>query len=98
RYHTLHGAYVPWMTNSNAWQWTIRANEYRWNVSGIPTIGAIIVLQAWVQGAGGYGHVAIVEKILADGHVLASNMNWGGAGASVTYAEFASGSGVSFIT
>ena len=98
RYHRLHGAYVPWMTNSNAWQWTMRANEFHWNISSTPTVGAIIVLQAWVQGAGGYGHVAIVEQILDNGHVQASNMNWGGAGASVTYTEFASGSGVAFIT
>ena len=86
------------MTNSNAWQWTMRANEFHWNISSTPTVGAIIVLQAWVQGAGGYGHVAVVEKILANGSVLASNMNWGGAGANVTYVEFASGSGITFIT
>jgi surface antigen len=97
RYHRLSGAYVPWVTNSNAWQWTIRANEFRWNVSSRPTAGAIIVLQAWVQGAGVYGHVGIVEKILGDGHVLASNMNWGGR-VAVTYIDFAPGPGVTFIT
>src|SRR5947209_20343914 len=25
RYHQLHGVYVPWHTQSNAWQWTARA-------------------------------------------------------------------------
>ncbi len=97
RYHSQHGVYVPWMTNSNAWQWTTRANEFRWKVSSTPTVGAIIDLQAGVQGAGGYGHVAIVEKILDNGHITASNMNWGG-GANVTYADFTAGSGVTFIT
>jgi len=97
RYHRLYGVYVPWMTNSNAWQWTSRANEFHWNVSSTPTVGAILVLQSGVQGAGGYGHVAVVEKILDSGHVMTSNMNWGG-GASVTYVEFAVGSGVSFVT
>jgi surface antigen len=97
RYHLLHGVYVPWMTNSNAWQWTMRANEYHWNVSSTPTIGSIINLQGWTQGAGGYGHVAIVEKILPNGHVTTSNMNWGG-GANVTYIDFAPGPGVTFIT
>jgi len=85
------------MTNANAWQWTSRANEFHWNVSSTPTVGAILVLQSGVQGAGGYGHVAVVEKILDNGHVMTSDMNWGG-GASVTYVEFAVGSGVSFVT
>jgi N-acetylmuramoyl-L-alanine amidase len=97
RYHALHGAYVPWMTNSNAWQWTMRADEYHWNVSSTPSIGAIINLQPWVQGAGGYGHVAIVEKILANGQVMASNMNWGGS-AGVTDVDFTPGAGVTFVT
>lgn len=97
RYHSLHGVYVPWMTNSDAWRWTMRANEYHWNVSSTPSVGAIVNLQAWTQGSGGYGHVAIVEKILANGHVMTSNMNWGG-GANVTYIEFAPGDGVTFIS
>ena len=97
RYHTLHGVYVPWMNNANAWQWTTRANQYRWNVSSTPTIGAIINLQGGVQGASGYGHVAVVERIVDSSHVLTSNMNWG-EGASVTYTTFATGYGVTFIT
>jgi surface antigen len=97
RYHTLHGVYVPWMTNSDAWKWTMRANEYHWTVSSTPSIGAIIDIQPWTQGAGGYGHVAVVEKILANGHILTSNMNWGN-GANVSYVEFAPGAGITFIT
>lgn len=97
RYHTLHGIYVPWMTNSDAWKWTMRANEYHWNVSSTPSIGAIINLQAGTQGSGGYGHVAIVENILANGHIMTSNMNWGN-GANVTNVEFTPGPGVTFIT
>jgi N-acetylmuramoyl-L-alanine amidase len=97
RYHRLAGVYVPWVTNSNAWQWTTRANQYGWNVSSRPISGAIMVLQAWVQGAGGYGHVGVVEKVLGNGHVLTSNMNWGG-GIAVTYVEFSPGPGVTFVT
>jgi surface antigen len=97
RYHTLSGAYVPWTTNSDAWLWTTRANQYHWNVSSTPTVGAIIDIQSGVQGAGGYGHVAIVEKIVDSSHVLTSNMNWG-AGATVTYITFAVGPGITFIT
>lgn len=98
RYHQLHGVYVPWTFNANAWQWTTRAYENNWRVSSHPTTGAIIDLQPYVQGAYGLGHVAIVERVLSNGHVLASNMNWGGSGAGVVYFEFAPGPGVTFIS
>jgi surface antigen len=97
RYHQLHGIYVPWTTNSDAWQWTDRARQYHWYVSSKPSVGAILNLQPWVQGAYGLGHVAVVEKILSNGHVIASNMNWGGS-SSVKNVEFTPGKGVTFIT
>ncbi len=98
RYHQLTGIYVPWTTQSDAWQWTARARDFHWNVSSRPTVGAIINLQPWVQGAYGLGHVAVVEQILSNGHVIASNMNWGSHPSQVTNAEFVPGSGVTFIT
>lgn len=98
RYHTLHGVYVPWLTQANAWQWTARAHQFYWKVSSQPSPGAIIDLQPWVQGAYALGHVAVVEKILSNGHVIASNMNWGAHPNQVAYVEFAPGSGVSFIS
>lgn len=98
RYHQLHGIYVPWATNSNAWQWTARANEFHWRVSSTPTVGSIVDLQPWVQGAWSLGHVAIAEKILPNGHVLTSNMNWGPNPAQVAYVEIAPGPGVTFIS
>jgi surface antigen len=61
-------------------------------------VGDIIDLQPWVQWAGGAGHVAIVEKILSNGHVIASNMNWGRYPRQVTYVEFVPGPGVTFIS
>ena len=97
RYHALHGFYVPWVSQSNAWQWSARARQFYWHVSSKPVVGAIIDLQPWVQGAYGLGHVAVVEKILHNGHVIASNMNWGAHPSQVTYVEFAPGSGVTFI-
>ncbi len=97
RYHALHGIYVPWTSQANAWQWTARAHQFYWHVSSRPKAGAIIDLQPWVQGAYGLGHVAVVERVLANGHVIASNMNWGAHPAQVTYVEFAPGSGVTFI-
>lgn len=95
RFHKLNGAYVPWSGNADAW--TAGARKYHWHVSSRPSVGAIVNLQPYVQGAYGLGHVAVVEKILKDGHVIASNMNWGGS-SSVVDVEFAPGAGVTFIT
>jgi surface antigen len=50
-----------------------------------------------VQGAGTLGHVGVVEKILGDGHVLVSSMNWGPNYSQVTDFEFHAGPGVTFI-
>src|SRR5438105_2947930 len=98
RYYQLHGVFVPWRTNSDAWQWTARAYQFGWHVSSSPSYGAIINLQPWVQGAYGLGHVAVVERILSNGHVIASNMSWGAYPYQVTYVEFAPGRGVTFIS
>jgi surface antigen len=101
RYAELHnGAYVPWTWNSDAWQWTNRALDFHWQVVERPSVGDIIDLQPGVQGASGLGHVGVVEQILANGNVLASSMNWGltvQQQASVSYAQFVPGSGVTFI-
>lgn len=98
RYHALHGVYVPWTTNADAWAWTSRARDFHWHVSSRPTPGDIIDLQPWVQGAYGLGHVAVVERVLSNGHVIASNMNWGARYWAVTNVEFSPGPGVSFIS
>ena len=98
RFHQLHGIYIPWTTNANAWQWSMRAQDYHWQISGYPTAGAVVVLQPGVQGAGGLGHVATVEQVLGNGHVIASNMNWGGYPAQITNVEFVPGPGVTFVT
>jgi surface antigen len=89
---------VPWTTQSNAWQWKDRARNFHWRVSSSPSPGAIVDLQPWVQGAYGLGHVAVVERILNNGHVIASNLNWGAYPEQVTYVEFVPDAGVSFIT
>jgi surface antigen len=98
RYHQLTGLYVPWTYNANAWQWTARAYDFNWHVSSRPTVGAIVDLQPWVEGAYGFGHVAVVERVLGNGDVIASNMNWGGYPYNVTDVEFTPGYGVTFIS
>jgi surface antigen len=97
RYYQLHGSFVPWRTNANAFQWVARAIESGWHVSGIPIVGAIMVLQPAVDGAYGLGHVGVVEQILPDGRVMASSMNWGNQPSMVTQATYVLGPGVSFI-
>jgi len=98
RYYQLHGVFVPWTTNAMAWQWTARAIQYGWHVSSLPTPGAIIDLQPWVQGAYGWGHVGVVEKVLSGNRVIASSMNWGAHPNRITYWSFTPGRGVTFIT
>ena len=88
---------MPWHTRANAWEWAARAREFGWHVSSTPVVGAIIDLQPGVQGAFWLGHVAVVEKILSNGHVIASNMSWGAYPWQVTYVEFTPGPGVTFI-
>jgi len=51
-----------------------------------------------VQGAYGLGHVAVVEQVLSNGHVIASTMNWGVYPWQVTYVQFTPGPGVTFIS
>jgi surface antigen len=97
RYYQLHGFYVPWTNNANAWQWTTRAYQYGWRVSSSPSMGSIINLQPGVEGAYGMGHVGVVERVLANGHVIASNMNWFGTSRIVNI-EFMPGPGVTFIS
>ena len=96
RYHQLTGLWVPWL--GNAGDWAYNAPGFGWHVSYAPRVGSIIVLAPGVQGAGGYGHVAIVESINADGSVNTSNFNWGyGDFGVMTYHTFSPGYGVTFV-
>lgn len=97
RYHQLTGIWVTW--RGNAYQWAAGARAAGWNVSQTPHVPSIIVLMPGVQGASGYGHVAVVES--ASGNTVhTSNMNWytnGGGWDKVSYYDFTAGSGVYFI-
>jgi surface antigen len=99
RYQEMHGFFVPWTTNSDAWQWTARAHEFRWQVSSQPSIGAIVNFQPGVQYASSLGHVGVVEQVLSNGDVVTSNMNiLGHPSGAVVNMTFHPGSGVTFIT
>jgi surface antigen len=95
RYHALTGEWISWIGNAD--QWVSGAISSGWVVSGTPHVPSIIVMQPFVQGAGYYGHVAVVEKINPDGSVLTSNWNWAGNWAVTTDVTFTPGSGVTFI-
>lgn len=100
-YHLMTGYWVSWTGNAN--QWVAGAQTAGWQVSTTPRVPSIIVLMPYVQGAGGYGHVAVVVSIIANSNpvtVLTSNMNWyagGGGWNKVSYANFTVGPGVYFV-
>jgi surface antigen len=96
-YHNLTGYWVAWIGNAD--QWAGGASAAGWIVSSTPHVPSIIVLQPYVQGAGGFGHVAVVLKINSDGSVLTSNMNWyaNGGWNIVSDWTFTPGPGVSFV-
>ena len=64
---------VPWL--GNAWEWFGQAQAYGWATGQTPRAGAIMV--TWESG---YGHVAIVERVNADGSWTVSEMNFVGWG------------------
>lgn len=96
-YHRVTGYWVDWIGNAYQWYWGAKAAG--WVVSSTPKVYSIIVLQSYIEGAGYYGHVAVVEKINPDGSVLTSNMNWysNGGWNIQSWVTFWPGSGVSFV-
>ncbi|GHO51001.1 CHAP domain-containing protein [Ktedonospora formicarum] len=101
RFHQLTGRWIPWRGSPN--QWVTGAQTHGWQVSAEPHIPAILVLMPGVQGAGGVGHVAVVEKIDSNGQspsVYTSNYGWytnGGGKGILSYANFTAGNGAYFI-
>ncbi len=97
RYHALTGYWVPWLGNAD--QWAYGASSSGWIVSSTPRVPSIIVLQPYVEGASYLGHVAVVEKINADGSVYTSNYNWYANGGYdiLSYWTFTPGPGVTFV-
>jgi surface antigen len=99
RYGALTGHYVPWLGNAD--EWSYQASAYGWVVSSEPNPNgpSIVVLQPYTQGAGQFGHVAVVEQGMASANngVLTSNWNWNGGWATESWVTFYAGPGVSFV-
>lgn len=102
-YHQLTKYWVAW--SGNADQWVAGAQKAGWDVAQTPppSVPSIIVLMPYVQGASGYGHVAVVTGIVPNSNpmiVHTSNMNWwanGGGWDRVSEVDFTVGVGVWFI-
>ena len=74
---------------SNMWgdanNWAASASADGFTVSNSPSVGAIAQSYAGSNGAGGSGHVAIVESIHGDGSITVSEMGWNGSVGTATY-------------
>lgn len=84
----------------NARYWAAGAASRGYRVGRTPVPNATVVFQPGIQGAGGAGHVAHVEKVYPYGWFLISEMNfyWNGGGwGRVSYRFAHAGYGVSFI-
>ena len=85
---------------SNAANWANTARARGIPTGSSPAAGATAVFAPGVQGAGGGGHVAHVERVLGGGWFLVSEMNFyfnGGGWGRVSYRYAHSGAGVSFV-
>jgi surface antigen len=85
---------------SNASNWAAAARARGIPTGSSPAAGATAVFQPGVQGAGGGGHVAHVERVLGGGWFIVSDMNFyfnGGGWGRVSYRYAHSGPGVSFV-
>lgn len=88
------------MHMGNAQYWASSAASRGYSVGFTPQVGATVVFQPGIQGAGGAGHVAHVLKVYPNGWFLISEMNfyWNGGGwGRVDYRFAHTGSGVQFI-
>ena len=61
---------IPWF--GNAWEWYGQAQSYGYPVGQQARVGAVVV---WDQRMSGYGHVAYVESVQANGFTV-SEMNY----------------------
>ncbi|MDR3152215.1 MAG: CHAP domain-containing protein [Bifidobacteriaceae bacterium] len=60
----------------NAVEWSNAARADGYSVNNSPRVGDILVFAPGQDGAGGFGHVAIVEEIGANNSVRISEMNY----------------------
>ena len=71
---------LSWVGNywGNAADWAASAAAAGHTVDGRPAVGAIAQFGPGVQGASGYGHVAVVDSVNPDGTITISEANYAG--------------------
>ena len=69
----------------NANDWVSVASSLGYTVNNTPSVGSIAHSYAGANGAGGYGHVAVVESVNGDGSITVSEMGWNGGVGVVNY-------------
>ncbi|GAC1613732.1 MAG: hypothetical protein NVS9B1_22570 [Candidatus Dormibacteraceae bacterium] len=70
-WYVANRRYIPWL--GNAIDWWPNARAYGFAEGGVPAVGAVMVTRE-----SGYGHVAYVESVRADGSWTVSEMNFVG--------------------
>lgn len=90
----------PLMRMGNAAQWAYSAHSFGLSTGTTPAVGATVVFEPGVEGAGGGGHAAVVEQVLGGGWFIVSEMNFGlngGGWGRVDWRYAHTGPGVTFI-
>jgi len=90
----------PLLRMGNAASWPYNAPRFGLRVGSTPIVGATVVFQPGVEGAGAGGHAGHVEMVLGGGWFIISEMNffWNGGGwGRVDWRYAYVGRGVSFI-
>jgi surface antigen len=82
-------------TLGNATTWDERAADAGFPVDGTPRVGDVGVMEAGTHDTGRYGHVFYVERVVGDGTIVISDMNWVGLG--VVSQRTISAAGIHFI-
>jgi surface antigen len=75
----VYGVPTPDYLLGDGGQWGYRAALERVPVDGTPSVGAVAVWDADAPGMGGYGHVAVVEAVAADGSSIEVSQSGMGA-------------------
>lgn len=64
----------------DAWNWAANWRLKGYPTTTTPTPGSVMVAPPGVAGAGGYGHVAVVESVAPDGSFRVSEQNFASGG------------------
>ena len=90
----------PLLRLGNAMDWAWNAPKFGLRTGTVPAVGATVVFQPGVEGAGSGGHVGHVEQVLSNGQFVISEMNFyanGGGWGRVDWRVVSMAPGVTFV-